>query len=306
MAPKKKTARAAANKKGTKVRRPRRPRAMGLDAGAIAHRRLLLDPCNAALSGPAYSGMGSGQFRRYRKVIVAEGSSVEGCYVFQPGTNTFWKGSHVAATAGTNYTFNGVAIFDDGAIFNGLTNIRCVAGCVKVRYIGAESDRAGVVGLLASPAAYWAPGNTSSASNDLTCTPVVNRVGEVQHEVKFVPGGGDEEFTVGSQPGTIRGPPSDRGTMVVAYRAVPAQTIQFEITVVLEIEQANVEGGVVTAVPPVSNFTLNQLLRSLGPVSSWAYGHVIAPTIRAAAGAAYNTFASSVGAAVRGTALLTL
>lgn len=273
-----------------------------LDAGALAHRRLLLDPCNAPLAGPVYSGSGSGQFRRYRSIIVAEGNSVEGCYVFQFAANSLWKASHVSSTAGDPYTFgSGGAIFVDGNAFNTHSEVRCIAACVKVRYVGTEAERKGTIGLLSSAFNYQGTGEQSSAAEDTTRCPVVHRTGEVQHEVKWCPSAQDEQFRVpGNGDYSIPG----AACCVVAYRGVPAQTIQFEVTAVYEVELAN--QGVVTSVAPTSQTTLNQLLRTLGPVSQWAYGNIIAPTIRAAAGAAVNTMYSSVTAAAKGIGMLAL
>lgn len=299
-------------------RASRRPRAVmarsGFDSGAAMHRNLLLDPCNAPLGPPVYSGLGSGQYRRVRTIITAEGSSVEGAYVFQLGTNTFWKASHVAGTAGTNYTYSSPdAIYLASQLIpttlDSVTNqtIRCIAGCVKVRYVGTEANRSGTIGLLACPAAYNYPGRNSTADRDATACPVLHRTGEVMHEVKFVPNGSDEEFLSPTQatPGVVNNITPRNSTLVAVYQGVPAQTIRFEVTAVYEVETAGTS-GVITSVNPPSGMTLNQLLRSLGPVSQWAYSNVVAPTLRAMAGKASNTKFSSVVAVSRAIAGLAL
>lgn len=306
MPPKKPKARQA-NKKKNKVRVGRvRPVRTMLDAGAMAHRRLLLDPCNAPLAGPVYSGSGSGQYRRYRTLITAEGQSVEGCYVFQLGTNSFIKASHVAATFGSTYTFSSAAgIFPMGLspTVNDTDSVRCIAGCVKVRYLGTESARAGTIGLLTAPHMFRGPASQSNGVADMTACPIVNRVGEVQHEAKFVPSNEDQEYTVPTRVG-LSTLSEGNSTITVVYRGTPAATIQFEITAIYEVETT--EYGVVSTAAPASGTTLNQLLRSLGPISNWAYGHIVAPTIRAAAGAAYNTMYSTATAAARGLAAMAL
>lgn len=290
-------------------RRTRRPggiRVSGLDAGAIAHRNLLLDPCNASLGAPVYSGLGTGQYRRLRVIIAAEGNSVEGCYVFQLGTNSYWKASHVAGSSTTPYVFSSVQhIFQDGMISQTGVQLRCVAGCVKVRYVGAESARKGTIGLLAAPSSYQSPSFTSQAEIDTTVCPVVHRTGEVQHEVKFVPNASDETFR---SPTVFMGAQNQtafNSTLVVAYRACEPQTLQFEVTAVYEVETVG-NDNVITTVAPSSSITLNQLMRSMGPVASWAYGTVVAPTLRAMAGKPGNTILSSVVAASRAVAALTL
>lgn len=292
---------AAASRPQARTRRPRAIRVAGMDAGARAHRSLLLDPCNAPLSAPVYAGLGSGQYRRSRRVIAAEGASVEGCYVFQLGTNTFWNASHVSGTAGTNYTFSGQKEIITGLSPN--NNIRVIAGCVKVRYIGAESSRAGTIGLLACPGPYYAPFGTSNAQDDITYCPVVNRTGEVQHEVKFVPNSADEQFALPTVSGTQIANTADHSSLMITYRATPATTIQLEVTVVYEVEASN---NVINSCLPPSGMTLNQVLRSLGPVAQWAYGHVVAPTIRSMAGRASGTVFSTAAAASRAIAALAI
>lgn len=302
---KRRTAAAASASAPRRTRRPGGIRVAGLDAGAIAHRNLLLDPCNAALGAPVYSGLGTGQYRRLRVIIAAEGSSVEGCYVFQLGTNSYWKASHVAGTASTPYTFSGTLdIFNDSMITRTGAQLRCVAGCVKVRYVGAESSRKGTIGLLAAPSAYQYPGYSSEAVIDTTVCPVVHRTGEVQHEVKFVPNSSDEVFR--SPTSLVQQNPSTlSSTLVVAYRAAEPQTLQFEVTAVYEVETGGSD-NVCTSVAPSSNITLNQLLRTMGPVANWAYGSIVAPTLRAMAGRPGNTVLSSVVAASKAVAALTL
>lgn len=305
-----KTAKSARRRNPLPQRRTRRPgqlRVAGMDAGAVMHRNLLLDPCNATLGPPVYAGLGTGQYRRLRTYIAAEGSSVEGCYVFQLGTNSFWKASHVSGTAGTAYTFNaGDALFTDSNL-GAFRQLRCIAGCVKVRYLGAESSRAGVVGLLAAPALMLGPAQSSSVGADLTRCPVVHRTGEVQHEVKFVPNSSDELFATPSVQGVQLGITSGNSSLMVVYRGTPAQTIQFEITAIYEMEEAAAPGNtVVTSVTPSSSVTLNQLLRSLGPVANWAYSNMVAPTIRSMAGKANSTFLSNVAAVSRAVAAIAI
>lgn len=307
---KSKTAKSARKRIVLPQRRTRRPgqiRVGGMDAGAVTHRNLLLDPCNAVLGPPVYAGLGTGQYRRLRTYITAEGQSVEGCYIFQLGTNTFWKASHVAGTQGESYTYNGgAAIFSDANLASG-RQLRCIAGCVKVRYLGSESNRSGVVGMLAAPAQMLGPSQVSSATVDLTRCPVVHRTGEVQHEVKFVPNASDEMFATPTVSGVGVFATPGNSCLMVVYKGTPAATVQFEITSIYEMEEATIAGNVVvTSVTPSSSVTLNQLLRSLGPVAGWAYSSVVAPTIRAMAGRANASFFSNVAAASKAIAAITL
>lgn len=307
---KSKTAKSARKRLPIPQRRTRRPgqlRVAGMDAGALMHRNLLLDPCNATLGPPVYSGLGTGQYRRVRTYLSAEGSSVEGCYVFQLGSNSVWIASHVAGTAGTNYTFSaGAAIFTD-ANLGAFRQMRCIAGCVKVRYLGAESNRSGSIGLLAAPALMLGPSQVSNVNADMTRCPVVHRTGEVQHEVKFVPNSSDEDFTTPTITGVQLNVTNGNSCLMAVYRGCPAQTIQFEITAIYEMEEAAAPGNtVVTSVAPASSTTLNQLLRSLGPVAGWAYSNVVAPTLRSMAGKPNSSFLSNVAAVSKAVAAIAI
>lgn len=269
-----------------------------LDAGALAYRQLLVDPCNARFVSPAFSGLGSGNFVRRRVIIAAEGSSVEGTYVFQLGTGTYLKGSHVSGTAGTPYTLNGVQMWASGS-----NNSRCVAGCVKVRYTGPESSRSGLISSLAAPSLLYNAGFQTTAVDAAALCPFTHRTGEVAHEVKFVPNDADEEFSL---PGTTT---PEKSSIAFTYRGVPAQTIIFEVTAVLEIEaQVSLEGGasVINSVVPSTGNTLNQVLRSLGPITNWAYSNMVVPTIRATASRIAATALNTTAAASYGMAALTL
>lgn len=268
---------------------------MFLDSAAIKHRQLLFDPCNAEMTNGCLAGLGTGQYRRFRTILASDGASVEGTYVFQLGTGLVFNGTHVAATAGTSYTY-GTATNIFAPQLSTATNLRCLAGCVKVRYIGAESARAGTVGMAVVPGQYNAPGLSSTAVSDLGRTPFNARFGELVHEVKFVPSQADEEFhsALSLEPKC--------SSIVITYRGIPASSLQFEITACYEIEDTALIAPLASHTPQSRN-TLNHVLQSLGPVASWAYGHVVAPTIRSVATGLLNTpitgkYASAVAAGI--------
>lgn len=301
---KKKTSNVNKTNNTKKKARPRRQPAMDvLDQGAVAYRRLLLDPCNAPLCGPVYPGAHGGVYHRVRRLFTVNSPEVEGTYVFQPGTNTLLKGGHSAANAGTPYTLTEETLFDPTDTFALGTEARALAGCVKVRYIGSEQNRSGSVGMATGTVAF-APGMTTTAAVGLAFSPVIGRIGETQHETKFVP-----MFTDAMFRSQKTGAPSlwvdSRSTMVVTYQGAPAGTIQFEVTCVYEVD-AKFNNGVLATVPPASGNTLDHVLRSLGPVSNWAFNHVVVPTIRGVATAVQRTVASSIPYAASNMAMLTL
>lgn len=288
----KRAARIVGKRKQSMVRTRARAQVVsrGLDAAAQRYRALLLDPCNAEMSNSVYAGVGSGQYRRYRSILSSDGNSVEGTYVFQLGTNLVFNATHVAATAGTNFTFGTATALTP--VIPTTANLRCLAGCVKVRYIGPESGRQGTIGMAVVPGQYLAPGQVSNAVTDLGKMPFVTRFGEVQHEVKWVPTQADEEFHTAN---TLE-PKST--CIIINYRGIPAASLQFEVTACYELETVDVGVPLASAVPHSRN-TLNHVLQSLGPVSSWAYNTVLAPTIKSVYNAAMaapitGKFASAV------------
>lgn len=302
--------RVANRKTGRSKKGPKRPAARqkrsapklgsALDAAGLAHARMLADPCNALMAPPCYSGMGTGEYRRFRKIINVP-LAVEGSYSFVPGANFFLVATHIAGNAGSDYTFNGYQLFPTDQL-GSRTESRCIAACVKVRYTGTESERKGVIGLRTSPFSYNYPSEVSNNDTQLTGCPLLNRVGEVQHEVKFVPGTGDELFT-GNWGGVVN-PLNTHGSFGFTFSDVPTLTMQIEVTAIIELEAR--DSMVVNSVAPTSRNTVNNVLSALGPPARWAYGHVVAPTVRAVAGAAMQTITSGINARSLGGMLLTL
>lgn len=270
-----------------------------LDAAALAHARMLADPCNAVMGPPCYSGMGTGEYRRFRRILNIP-AAVEGTYSFIPGANSFVAGTHTINNAGQPYTFQSFPIFSTDQLAG--VESRCIAACVKVRYTGTESERKGVVGLKSNPFVSSLDGQLTTAAEELTTCPLLNRVGEVQHEVKFVPGTGDELFT-GNFGGAVAAY-NTLGSCGFTFVDVQTLTLQVEITAIIELEPKT--AMVVNSVPTPSRNTLNNVLSALGPPTRWAYGHVVAPTVRAVAGAAMQTISSGLNARSVGGMLLTL
>jgi hypothetical protein len=223
----------------------------------------------------------------------------EGAFTFQLGTNTY---SRFTATS-QNMT-SGDEIF--AGHYGTTDDIRCIAGCVKVRYTGAESSRAGVIGMVTGTTFYGPGKNVPSTDFALGYCPIIQRLGEVQHEAKFVPSTGDQETTPSTHytTTTVVNWDESKSTIGVVFKGVPAGTLQIEVTGILEAE--SFAYGVSSAVAPLSANTLNQVLTSLGPVASWAYSNMVVPTIRSAATGVMRSIASSMSATAANTRLLTL
>lgn len=278
-----------------------------LDDGARRWRALLADPCNGPLTGSCFSGGHTGQYRRVRAIFNIPATEVEGIYVFQPSINGYWAGGHSAAGAGGNITTVGSVLLPTGA--TPVSEQRCIAACLKVRYTGAEQARAGVLGMSTGTPPIVDPNSALGvgAVSVLNSCTVIRRLGETAHEVKWVPSSGDESY----------GPPSQNGTtslfwnrqnstMTVVFTGVPAGSLQFEITMVLETDSSAQAYGPASSVACSSRNTLNQVIRSLGPVTSWAFEHGVMPVIRSAATGVMQTVSAGMRAATTQVPLLGL
>lgn len=295
------------NSKQTQRQRPNGGAAtrirQGLDAAARDYAMLLRDPCNARLVAPVYSGMGTGEYRRFRRIISIPSTAMEGTYVFSPSRNTMNRATHIAANAGNPYTFiNQEPLFNLPTAYADITELRCLAGCVKVRYTGPEQFRGGVIGVRTLPFNYIRNGQTTNNVEQLSLSPLIHRVGEVEHEVKFVPGGADQTFSAGDP--IVISDDMTHGMFGFTF-SIPGQAgnLQIEVTAVLEIEAP--AGVVPNAMPAASTNTLNHVLTALGPTAKWAYSSVAVPVLKSALNGIVQT-ATKTGAASAGMAMLTL
>jgi hypothetical protein len=268
-------------------------KATGLDPHAVAWRNLLMDPCGANIVPSCYGGQGTGTYMRVRTLsYTLGGSDTAGVFCFQLGSNSAWL---FGTSTGSNVTFSSRVDIFGGQLAGTEQHMRCIAGCVKVRYLGAESARSGQVGLLVSPPQY-APSTAVGASVQTVMSSFgqVTRTGEVAHEVKFVPGPGDEEFDTPAYR-------AHKSVISVAFSNVPPGSLQLEVIGVYELESTNSgtagQSSVLASVPAPSNNTLNQVLRTLGPASRWAYSNVGVPVIKAAAGYVTNVVNNGVAMA---------
>lgn len=268
---------------------------IGLDAGALAYRALLSDPCNAPLVGPAYSGPTTGNYRRFRKIVYINGDEVERYTAFNFKWNSMFHGGHSAGGAGGVVTLQRADIFNSGSLGGAHGDIRCLAACVKVRYIGPESSRAGTVGLHTGEhiAKNDASGTGITIGTMLQQCPHIARLGEVAHEVKWLPSAEDED--TGNPQGSAYGRQYDGSNATVVLSHVPAGTVMMEVTAVYELEN---QGGdfVSTYIQPSTGNTLSQVLRSLGPVATWAYNNYALPVMKSAVTNVARTVISGMSA----------
>lgn len=291
----------AQNKKARKVPATRGRVTSGLDAAGAAYAKMIVDPCNAPMLPPTYSGMGTGQYRRFRTIIAIPATSVEGTFMFVPGANLYCVASHVVANIGLPYTFSTLGLFGSPEL-DSTNESRCLAACVKIRYVGTEGERKGTIGLRTAPFNYVQGGQTTDNPTMLRECQVINRTGEVLHEVKFVPGAGDELFTpnVGITVPTAR----TLGAFGFTYAGVQTGSLQVEVTGIIEVELGS--QLVSSVVPPTSRNTTNNVLSALGPPIRWAFSNMVVPTIKSSYSAAMQTALNGNNVASIGMGLLTL
>lgn len=245
-----------------------------LDDAAVAWRRLLLDPCNAPLVAPPYAGFGTGSYIR-RKAIIQIDTIKDGIFVFQPGTNLYW--SAIGQTTGANMIFGSAAnVFNIGGSAN---QLRCLAACVKFRYTGPESTRSGTVGLAVGPPMYFPTQTAVNSLGAITAAPFASRFGETVHEVKWMPSAADEEFH-SSEASSYQ---QRSSCLTVSFANVVGGQWQIEIVAAYETEGSSSEQVPVIATVPPSQNTTNQVLRSLGDYTMWAFTNVAVPVMKATA-----------------------
>lgn len=268
-----------------------------LDAHATAWTRLLKDPCGAPLVPSCYTGIGTGLYLRCRRSFSIGSTDTAGVFCAQLGTNTVY--SFGTSTGAVITMSGGIQCFIDtgNPALTDRSEFRCIGGCMRVRYIGAESSRAGTIGLLTGPPVLFpleAAGiNVPTFNSNL---PVVMRTGEVMHEVLFSPLARDEQFqsAPGSGPATFS---QDKCTFTMSYLGVPGGSLTIEVTGIYEYEGGISTGLLKNAVPAPSVNTMNRVLLLLGPTLDWAYGMNSTPVIKAVAGAAGAMYKSGVGQA---------
>lgn len=252
-----------------------------LSQHALAWARLLKDPCAANVAHPCYGGSESGYLVRTKYSGTILGGNTNGIYQITPGLGMLTGAAFVGgntSTSGTALTLSPVAASTFAPFLaNNARAWRAVAACVKVRYTGAESARAGMVGLKYTTAPPYKDNTTSIIlDQELATCPVVQRLGEVEHEIKWVPADTDELYlnTASSVLSAVG------GTLSVIITGAPASSVFFETTVVYEwlpFSSLNVSVG--AGLPPSTNTTA-EVIRSIGPTLRWLYGNVVSPVIK--------------------------
>jgi len=200
-----------------------------LDAGGVQYLKLLNDPCNAAFTGPAYEGEGSGLFFRTRTLVTASGCSdsvIQLCpsfihdnYVgratptsaYPENSPVMWSGAGVTGAAFTNVVSVGVAKGLFGHTLTatppatGVTTVggsfgtaRAIAACIKVGYSGSVMNLSGRVFAKIGTQQVFSEANGGVIGNDfnffMSDCPQIDDLRSRVHEYRWVPAFDDQSF----------------------------------------------------------------------------------------------------------------
>jgi len=163
---------------------------------------------------------------------------------------------------------------------NLVSQYRLVAGCIKVHYVGTELNRSGMVYTGYTNTNPW----RDTTGLGVTISNVANhvgvkmcRLGTEQHEARWVPDA-ESSFFIGKNKGDSSWEETQGSTLSVAVLGAPVDSIQYEVVCVWEwVPDPNQVGGGIVATPqaPKSANTLNEVLRTIGPVAEFVAGKAI-------------------------------
>ncbi len=236
--PKKKTSKS--NGKGKKAPKLKMAPARPLDEAAHDYALLLQDPCNAKVVPPIYPGSDSGfLFRADSFGVVGTGVGENAGYIhWSPGypnaTNTdlLIGAASAAATAvaATAYATGPAKTF----LANNSRAVRCIAACMKISFIGAESARAGRIHFGQTAAGLIDSGTSVSADGVAQALTNYTRTPADTIELIWKPSLADAEFCDPTEAAsaTVR----DRhASLTVAFAGLPAAVgINYHVTAVYE------------------------------------------------------------------------
>lgn len=271
-----------------------------LDAGALAYRRLLADPCHAPLTSIPFAGTSSGYLYRTRTTVVTNNSNVASMVTLAPGytfiTNpnagpvrngpiVVW-GTDNVADAVTNQTGLVPYVVDTSPNTSAATNsYRLVAGCIRVTYTGSEMAKAGLVygGLTSSNpwggrglGPYNASGQGTVSIRDYMANASQSFVRlNGTHEVRWAPDAESLDFVGSNNGDNFQDTRSGGAVHLAVVGHPPGGVLTYEVICVWEvtpeIDRSNASGGALIPTPqaPKSKNTLNHVLSTIGDIAGF-------------------------------------
>lgn len=262
---------AGAKKQKQQQRRPSTRSPVTIDGAAVAHIRLMADPCMGRLTPPAYPGSTNGAIMRFRNVIsLATGASeTAGLFHWNPSINEYYANG--AATATTAYTPSASSMFtylQTGGTSNLGQVYRCIAGCVRIIFNGSENNRGGIVYAGNTTSASYGAGQSGAGTPNVQAIvpilPYTARVPASNMEVLWVPSEADMGFSSDS---TVMGAANAPyygtagSSITIGVIGLPSAVgVTIEVTGVYEVEYGG--SGMCNAVgPPASSSSWQNVLK---------------------------------------------
>lgn len=239
----------------------RGPSGFYLDGAALAHAKLLADPCQGKIVPAAYPNPGGGCLQRFRSIFTVGTGAGETCGLVHwvPGTNEYYANG--AATATTSYLPTSGTVFQGLAGVAGtgcsLTTFRCVAACLKVIPNASEMNRSGICYAGQTTGDFYGNnlGSTTTIQGSVASLPVSTRVPAKSLDVLWTPSASDQQF--GADILTVTSPPGQGpswNAMTVGAIGMPAASgLTVEFTAVYEINYNS--NGIVNSTPVPSTTT---------------------------------------------------
>lgn len=272
-----------------------------LDQQAVAYAHLLNDPCSAPLTHPVYSGSDGGLLARFENYYTANttvAGSTSGFWSWAPGGigNNAGAGPSIvqgeAVLAGTAITAATLGTTTQPGWAYLSTNsgaTRCVAACIQVMFVGAESARSGIVAYGGLSGSSILSGVSANASSSLQLFEKYERMPTHSLEVKWRPGNFDQDFTDPSQ-STSKVELSRRAAIGFGWvGAPPGVGIVVRMVAVYEYIPL-INSGLVVPYNSrsTSNSSLDHVVNALDATGEWMYnaGRVVNSAYRVAQRAA--------------------
>lgn len=186
--------------KGMKKKSIRGSRAGDGTAKVLAgHYRMLSDPCGAEITPSAFGGRNGYPQRLSGFNYVSVPANGACLFAWHPGAGNVTFST--AADASVNFTptwgtTNNGCSAPIGALPTISDDVRCLAACLEVTYVGTELDRSGAMGVLAGHADSVVRGGV--VTNVISKMGIANEFGRTPKdtiEIKWVPAELDQQYT---------------------------------------------------------------------------------------------------------------
>lgn len=271
-----------------------------LDAGALAYRKLLADPCHAPLTSIPFAGTTSGLLYRTRTIVTPATTNVSSMVTFAPsytfitnptagsvrnGPIITW-GTDGVNDSVTNQTAMVPYVVDASVATVAMASqYRCVAACIRATYTGSEMSKSGLVyGGLSGENPWGGKGLGVYGASSVGTLGIRDYMSNISqsfvrlngtHEVRWVPDQESLEF-IGTTNGDNFTEARSGGTLSLAVVGHPTGSpITYEIIAVWEVIpetiRTNPSGGTLIPSPqaPKSSNTLNHVLQTIGDVAGF-------------------------------------